>query len=181
MATRAEQLSERIASLSSKWITVSGFPEFASKLSGELQDFITTQQFVTDKFALTAGDPALLATQTGIVSFDSEIANIIGEFVATETDLASSDLAEWESDFVAIITSIASEFNFPSAEPSDEPSATDDSVPAPSPTSEETPAESSVEPVVLSSAGSAVSLARMDLLSVSCAVAALIAAVAVAL
>ena len=181
MAARAEQLTEQLESLASKWITVSGFPKFASQLGGEVENFISTQQFVTDTAALTAGDPALLVTQTGIVSFGSEIADIVSEFVATETDLASSDVAELESDFLAIVTSLASEFTFPSAEPSDEPSATDDSTPAPSPTSEEAPAESSVAPVVLASPGSAASLARIDLLSVSCAVAALIAAVAVAL
>ena len=135
--------------MTSKWETVSGFPEFFSQLDEELLSFIVTQTFLTDTAMLTAG-LAVLATQTGAISFGSEALDIVTQFASTATNMAPSDRAEFISELKSIGSSIGRTAIAGAAT----------AAPAP---------------------GSAAGLARMDLLSVSCAVAALIAAVAVAL
>ena len=135
--------------MTSKWETVSGFPEFFSQLDEELLSFIATQTFLTDTAMLTAG-MAVLATQTGAISLGSEALDIVTQFASTATNMAPSDRAEFISELKSVGSSIAH-------------------------TAIAGTATAAAAP------GSAAGLARMDLLSVSCAVAALIAAVAVAL
>ena len=163
--------------MKSKWETVSGFPELYSQLGEELLSFITTQQFLTDPALLTAG-PAELATQTGIVSFTSELVDIVTQFVATETNMAPSDRAKFMVELhsaLASVTGTASEATNTSSE------ATKTSSEATNTAPEATNTASEAMNIAVTMPGSAAGLACMDLLSVSCAVAALIAAVAVAL
>lgn len=151
-------------------MTVPGFPKFATDLEATLLGFLKTQQFITDVPALTAtntvlgtADLAAITTETGAVSFGSEVLDIVSKFAATETDMAPSNKREFMSELEALITP-----------------ATIEADTAPSGSSDTKGAAISViaEP---SAATKAAGLGRMDLLFVSGAVAALIVAAVVAL
>ena len=177
-------------------MTVSGFPEFSSRLESELLNFATTQEFVTDPNLLTETDPDVLITATGIASFDSAIFEIFSQLVATATDMALSDRAEFESEFLAAVSSVTSTgaqvptskdlantagpsatgYDTPTLFPTEEAPTT----PTPFPPSEEAPTKPTGATVTITRVNAA-GLAGMDLLSVSCAMTALIVAVAVAL